>query len=384
MVSTSWGVAGVSPSQYNVIQQLGVNVRQNARWIATQPSKNVFNWSPSDKWVADSNDKGIDILCVLANAPGWAAPKPLSYPYNLHDYTNFVSLFASRYKGKIKAYEVWNEPQLNGVTPGQYKTMLVNAYKAIKEADPAATVVGVCMNGYPVKAAGYSEVNAWFNEVISDQQAQDCMDVLSWHTYTRPFAPEVGAGSGPLDVQMSASLDFIRSKGFTKPCWVTEGGWPTCTAKPGVTEADQAKYIVRMAIINRSFVSRFYVYSLSDGSGIDPEANYGLFKSDGTIKSAYVAYKTLASVLTPSVVRVKKVNFSPNIRSYKFVKSDGDFGYVLWTTIGTDRIGIRDLPKFVKLTTLFGNTSLVNTNNGVLTVSVSTEPTYIEIHLPSG
>ena len=53
---------------------------------------------------------------------------------------------AERYKGKIAAYEVWNEPNAiifqNPVDPVSYTRNLQAAYPAIKAADPEAVVVG--------------------------------------------------------------------------------------------------------------------------------------------------------------------------------------------------------------------------------------------------
>lgn len=52
----------------------------------------------------------------------------------------FAGKVAARYKGRVKAYEIWNEPTY---TMGNtvYANLLKAAYPPIKAADPAATVI---------------------------------------------------------------------------------------------------------------------------------------------------------------------------------------------------------------------------------------------------
>ena len=61
-------------------------------------------------------------------------------PSNLQDYADFVSALATRYRGRIQIYQVWNEPNLarewagNPPSPQQYTQLLKIAYPAIKQA----------------------------------------------------------------------------------------------------------------------------------------------------------------------------------------------------------------------------------------------------------
>src|SRR5438132_1581089 len=68
-------------------------------------------------------------------------------PKDLQDYANFVRAVASRYKGRIRAYEIWNEPNLArewcGKPPSgkEYVQLLKLAYETIKAADPTAWII---------------------------------------------------------------------------------------------------------------------------------------------------------------------------------------------------------------------------------------------------
>jgi hypothetical protein len=85
--------------------------------------------------------------------PQWAGGKypENGPPNNLQDFGDFLTALAKRYKGRIAAYQIWNEPNLNVAgrsewggrppNPAEYTQMLKVAYQAIKAADPNALVV---------------------------------------------------------------------------------------------------------------------------------------------------------------------------------------------------------------------------------------------------
>ena len=94
--------------------------------------------------------RGMKVLGVLNSTPtvggGAGTPALSGHPADNAQYAEFVSMVATRYKGKVSAYEVWNEP--NGKSSGsptpdaaQYTALLKAAYVAIKAADPNAIVV---------------------------------------------------------------------------------------------------------------------------------------------------------------------------------------------------------------------------------------------------
>ena len=75
--------------------------------------------------------------------PFWAG----NPPDNAGHFADFLAAMASRYQGRIQAYQVWNEPNLarewggRRPDPAGYAGLLKNAYSAIKGVDPKATVI---------------------------------------------------------------------------------------------------------------------------------------------------------------------------------------------------------------------------------------------------
>ena len=137
----------------DAMQAMGVNnVRVLLPWASMEPLPGVDNWATADYIVNAANQRGMGVLGVLNSTPSWAiAPgQPVTYstpPASDAQLAAFASQVASRYAGKISAYEVWNEPNsYYGYYPtpdaAGYTRMLQAVYPAIKAADPNATVVG--------------------------------------------------------------------------------------------------------------------------------------------------------------------------------------------------------------------------------------------------
>ena len=125
-------------------------VKQTFGWRDIEGAgKGQFDWSVTDRILDQVDEFGLNILVRVDHQPEWAGGGyPLNGPPdNLQDFADFLHALASRYKGRIDAYEVWNEPNLarewggNAPDPAGYVALLKAAYLAIKSADPDAIVI---------------------------------------------------------------------------------------------------------------------------------------------------------------------------------------------------------------------------------------------------
>ncbi len=147
-------------------------VKQQFAWRDIEGAKKgAFNWENADRAVQLANKFGIDILARVDNAPDWAAPgcfnpakKQMGPAKNMQDWLDFLHTFVTRYKGKIRAYEIWNEPNLArewcGRPPNraEYVAVLKASYAKIKSIDPNAIVV----------SAGLTPTSASNSEAMPD------------------------------------------------------------------------------------------------------------------------------------------------------------------------------------------------------------------------
>ncbi len=134
-------------------------VKQTFAWRDIEGAgKGKFDWSNADRAVQLANSFNIDILARVDNAPEWAAPgcfneakKQMGPAQNTKDWLDFLDAFVKRYKGRIRAYAVWNEPNLarewcgRPPNPAEYAALLKASYEKIKSIDPNAIVVSAGM-----------------------------------------------------------------------------------------------------------------------------------------------------------------------------------------------------------------------------------------------
>jgi GH35 family endo-1,4-beta-xylanase len=109
----------------------------------------LWNLEGCDMAVAKANQHGVKILGILCGCPAWAnGGQEAFYPpteEHLDDWQNYVRTMATRYKGKVAAWEIWNEENIQywqpKPDPVYYTRLLGLASAEIRAADPAAIIV---------------------------------------------------------------------------------------------------------------------------------------------------------------------------------------------------------------------------------------------------
>src|SRR4030042_3686535 len=103
-------------------------------WPEIQPNKDQWNFTLIDKAIILAEENNIEIVINIGLSPKWAAARPnnksgygeeltASEPANIEDWKTYVRTLAERYKGKIKYWEIWNEPDLKLFYTGSPKKM---------------------------------------------------------------------------------------------------------------------------------------------------------------------------------------------------------------------------------------------------------------------
>lgn len=62
------------------------------------------------RWSNTATDMGFSITAAITGNTVWGSGAPLARAPDPQAYAAFAGVTAERYKGKISAYEVWNEP----------------------------------------------------------------------------------------------------------------------------------------------------------------------------------------------------------------------------------------------------------------------------------
>ena len=122
-------------------------VKQLVSWQDVEGAgKGQYDWTNLDRIVDEVEQHGLKLIVRVSQDPDrpfWAG----NPPENADHFADFLKAIASRYKGRIQAYQVWNEPNLarewggRRPDPTGYTGLLKKAYGTIKGADPKATVI---------------------------------------------------------------------------------------------------------------------------------------------------------------------------------------------------------------------------------------------------
>jgi polysaccharide biosynthesis protein PslG len=253
-----------------------------------------------DFCVDEARKRGLNVLVMLWLTPRWANGGQAERvpPTNPGDYADFARWAAERWRGKVQAWEIWNETVLNAFWQGseaQYAALLKAAYPAIKAGDPAAKVV----------FAGMSHNDDAYLRRLYALGVKGSFDVVATHPYqglgdAPPEHPDDGNRWWLTHVPAVRKV-MVENGDGGKPIWFTEFGWSAHANWPGianwqrgVTPAQQADYAVRALRYTRAhypYVGLMFWYKeRASPLGTDVvQEGYGLLNADVSERPVYDA-----------------------------------------------------------------------------------------------
>jgi hypothetical protein len=175
------------------------------------PDKRWYNWKSWDDQIDIAHKHGFKIMATFLTTPDWAKKYPgkdFSHmgwhePPRPAEYADFVGKTVSRYKDKIKYWEIWNEAYWQGQSdywggsPEDYGDIQKAAYPVIKQIDPAAKVLCTSSTG------------GLFQEKFIARAGLDTFDINNEHY-------RVGYKVN------KELLEWWKERGMNKPAWSTE------------------------------------------------------------------------------------------------------------------------------------------------------------------
>jgi len=182
-------------------------------WGMAEKEPGSFDWSEYDRQLDAVHGAGMEIMPILLRyyppyERDWAGKtdRIQQPPYDMDQWAKFVQTTASQYRGRVKVWEVWNEPTYT-MKADYYAKLLKVTYERIKAADPDAVVVG------------FGGSDPEYIRQTFEAGSVKCSDVMSVHSYAelaRPFERMAN---------LAAALNDVAVKfGSTKRVWHTEQG----------------------------------------------------------------------------------------------------------------------------------------------------------------
>jgi polysaccharide biosynthesis protein PslG len=261
----------------------------------------------------------------------------ITSPEGIAAFCRYAAFVVKHFQGRVTQFEVWNEWNIGMGThplkprsPESYVNLLQAAYKAIKSANPAATVIGGVVNGVDLnwvdafgRAGGFSSLDAFSVHPYEFWYAKAPKSPADLHTTAREAVRAVGGlvagavrtANGQTAFQpvpgtpeaAFAKLDALKAKidqfapGKNIRVFITEMGWPTNEGAFGIPEASAAAYLQRFYLLGRSrpWVAGIWWYDLFDDGddATNKENRYGLLYHKGDAKPTYQALLALRDVL---------------------------------------------------------------------------------------
>ncbi|HSH01382.1 MAG TPA: hypothetical protein VLL52_02615 [Anaerolineae bacterium] len=269
-----WWRPDIAQRDVALVEEMGFGwIKQSFSWRDIETlEKGSYDWYRPDLIVDMVNDAGLNLLVRIDRQPFWSQPEGTQPaenqpPEDLTDFADFCRVLAERYRGRIQAYQVWNEPNLSREwggqvpNPAEYTQLLKVCYEAIKSVDPEAIIIsaGLAPTGTQPPIA---MPDTDFLQGMYDAGAANYFDVLGLNApgYKAPpeTSPEEAAntpeyGSAPWFVfrHVETMRDIMVQNGDAdKQVAILEMGWTLDNVNPdyawfAVDEATQAEYLAR-------------------------------------------------------------------------------------------------------------------------------------------
>jgi hypothetical protein len=315
----------VQHQQWATMAEAGVETtRAIFGWHLAQPDKDKPpSFVLTDAMVEQAALHGIDLLPVVTYAPRWARVIPndeASAPLDIPAYTRYLTALVKRYgpagtfwklrpdlpRRPVRAWQVWNEPHLpwqfspHGQWERRYGRILRRSYKAIKSADPHATVVlgGLANLAWNELARLYKRghIRGWY-------------DVAAVHIYSRDPADFVEIAR-----RFRQTLDGFKDRRV--PIYVTEAGASASWGKLHLPDQEHFQLrdeelaalidpvYRRLARLRRSLrIERVYWYTwaspYTEESGVFGYSGLNTYRSGGAVepRPALDGYRNMAIAL---------------------------------------------------------------------------------------
>lgn len=354
LTTLSAGTATTPPiPNIGIVRNLDVSSYTLLVWDQINTASGVYTnfGAPGDTvgtlwgWVDTALSKGQTIDFVLSRTPSWTSSNgTISGVPGTSDWDAWVTKVVTAFKGKIKYYEVWNEPNDPASWVGTNAQMLVLAQHAqsiIHSIDSSALVA--------TPTATEQGGATWLNTYLAQSGAPAAADFVTFHSYNGVSSTYASAEAMVAVIQDYKTVANTYGLG-SKPFMSTEGSWynsPNYVNTSPAIANYLAKYMAEHLM--NGCVSAIW-YALDAG----PE--FGQLYASGTLNSAGLAYEQMQTWLTGATLTSSGVDGSGTYYLYVTLPS-GHPGALVWNSTTSATFS---LPGFTSTTTLPGATSTIS------------------------
>ncbi|MCL4533715.1 MAG: glycoside hydrolase family 5 protein [Bacteroidetes bacterium] len=304
-------------------------IKQQVRWADFEPTKGNISFGQLDTLVNKASAQGFKVLFSVVAVPAWARADGSSVgpPDNPNDLADFMATLAARYRGRVQAYEVWNEENISRewetpLDPCSYVNMLAVVAPRLKATDPNAIVITGALT-----PTGVNDPNSAIDDSVYLGQMYQCGDGVFTTLGDAVGAHAVGYNNAPEDwidfhtvdtpgFKNDGSFyfrrifqlhDIMAANGDTRQMWLTEYHWGS--ADPPVPEGYEwtnqldeptvADFFVRSIDMMRAqpWVGGFFVWNLNFRTFLNYHTNetaiFGILNEDWSPRATYTRLRDM-------------------------------------------------------------------------------------------
>ncbi|MBS1372235.1 MAG: hypothetical protein HPZ91_20000 [Lentisphaeria bacterium] len=283
-------------------------------------------------------------------------------------------------RGLVDVWETQNEPMVGENFHGTMKDVMDiirMESEVVRRNDPGHTIAGICIN--PMNANQYNQYVGYYRNHGIDK----LIDALMLHPYI-PGAQSPDA-SGYVGTLNRLDRDISAIAGRRIPMYISEIGYST---KPGgeVTELQQAAYLARVVLLNRQIPSLeacVWHIGLWNEATSRRELDFGLLRGhakDSKIREPKPGFAAWATVsrMTYDADYVRELNISRQVRVLLFNKRGKAMLAAYSLTAEPAKLQLPlNIPE-ASLTEVCGKRSTVPLQDGILSLTLTEAPVYIE------
>lgn len=335
--------AGYSKSEeeYRVLDELGVQaLRADFSWDAIQPAPDRWDWASKDGFVDAAVNHGKHVIALLDFDNNAVEQDPVGKARGMYIAPADIPLFLEyarqtviHYKGRVYAWEIWNEPNIERFWAGTREEFYVLARRTaeiVRQTDPEARIIGTAMTG------AFGALTSPYVDGLHAAGALACADHPSCHLYV----------TDPRHYYLEFAKIIASARKFNHPgsVWVTELGSPDGGFYPWGCDTEMLpQHLIKAYTIATALgIDTIVWYCFHDADPgsqsqvpIDAERFFGLIGPDEQWKPSAHAYRLFSHACSHSEMRPDLVHLSGGLaarqlRTALYRRGNGESTVILW------------------------------------------------------
>lgn len=352
-------------------------MRTGPTWGSVQPAPDTWNLELMDEIVKMYGDKGIELQYILAYTPRWAAPADKQKSSNWLDWSRakpdvaawsqYARKMAQRYDGKIRYWEIWNEPDISFFRGNidEYLEMMKSAHHELKAVNPDNKVL---TGGFASFTHSHTKPNFQRDVLL---RGKEFFDIHAFHGHSsfERYARTI-----------DDKLIKLRKETDTKVPWFAN---ETAINSMDGAEKFQAETLYKKFLFAwaRGSIGYNWYNLRNDGyDKHDPEHHYGLMTNDFHPKAAYPAYNALAKYFS-GMKFDRQLKLDDNLWAFVFYGKDRII-IPAWNEVKTaagKHLVIKTDAKKAEKIDLMGNAETLPVVDGMTILEISPLPAALNL-----